>query len=82
MKARQTSEGFNELPRPDQQTTLRIFLEVVREPMLALLLGTVLLHRPLTHLGGMSRRFQFAHHGSSLSRVGASGNSGAVHPLV
>ena len=38
-KARQASEGYNELPRPDQRTTLRIVLEVLREPMLALLLG-------------------------------------------
>ena len=30
--ARQASEGFNELPRPDQRTTLRIILEVLREP--------------------------------------------------
>ncbi len=34
------SEGFNELPRPDQRTWLHIVLEVVREPMLALLLGS------------------------------------------
>lgn len=39
VKARQASEGFNELPRPDQRTTLRIVIEVLREPMLALLLG-------------------------------------------
>ena len=39
VKCRQASEGFNELPRPDQRTTLRIILEVLREPMLALLLG-------------------------------------------
>ena len=36
---RLTSEGYNELPRPDRRTPLRIALEVVREPMLALLLG-------------------------------------------
>ena len=39
VKVRQASGGFNELPRPDQRTTLRIILEVLREPMLALLLG-------------------------------------------
>jgi len=33
------TEGYNELPRPDRRTPLRIILEVVREPMLALLLG-------------------------------------------
>src|SRR3954468_12639600 len=31
--------GYNELPRGNQRTALRIVLEVVREPMLALLLG-------------------------------------------
>jgi Ca2+-transporting ATPase len=36
--ARLTSEGPNELPRADRRTPLRIVLEVVREPMLALLL--------------------------------------------
>ncbi|MDE2383822.1 MAG: cation-translocating P-type ATPase [Alphaproteobacteria bacterium] len=34
------SDGPNELPRPGQRTALRIFLEVMREPMLALLLGS------------------------------------------
>ena len=31
--------GFNELPRPNKRTPFRIVLEVLREPMLALLLG-------------------------------------------
>lgn len=35
-------EGFNELPRADRRTPLRIVLEVLREPMLALLLAAVL----------------------------------------
>ena len=34
------AEGYNELPRPDQRTSLRIVIEVLREPMLALLLGS------------------------------------------
>ncbi len=38
-RIRLKSEGHNELPRPDRRTPLRIVLEVVREPMLALLLG-------------------------------------------
>ncbi len=38
-KARLAAEGFNELPRPDRRTPFRIILEVLREPMLALLLG-------------------------------------------
>jgi Ca2+-transporting ATPase len=33
------SEGYNELPRQDRRTPLRIVLEVLREPMFALLLG-------------------------------------------
>ena len=33
------AEGYNELPQPDRRTPLRIALEVLREPMLALLLG-------------------------------------------
>jgi P-type Ca2+ transporter type 2C len=38
-QARLKTEGYNELPRPDQRTPLRIIIEVMREPMLALLLG-------------------------------------------
>jgi Ca2+-transporting ATPase len=38
-KARLKAEGFNELPRYGRRTPLRIVLEVLREPMLALLLG-------------------------------------------
>ncbi len=38
-QSRQGAEGFNELPRPERRTPFRIVLEVVREPMLALLLG-------------------------------------------
>ena len=37
--ARLKSEGPNELPRAERRTPLRIVLEVVREPMLALLIG-------------------------------------------
>ncbi len=38
------SEGFNELPRADRRTALRIVLEVLREPMLLLLLGAGLIY--------------------------------------
>ncbi|MFM9844621.1 MAG: cation-translocating P-type ATPase [Dongiaceae bacterium] len=38
-QGRLRSEGYNELPRPDRRTPLRIVLEVLREPMFALLLG-------------------------------------------
>ena len=38
-RARLAREGYNELPRGEQRTVFRIVLEVLREPMLALLLG-------------------------------------------
>jgi P-type Ca2+ transporter type 2C len=44
VEERQKIEGFNELPRLDQRTTSRILLEVLREPMLALLLGGGLIY--------------------------------------
>src|SRR5664279_138289 len=37
--ARLANEGANELPQPDRRTPFRIVLEVLREPMLALLIG-------------------------------------------
>src|SRR6476659_2647549 len=37
-RARQHAEGHNELPQPDRRTPFRIAIEVLREPMLALLL--------------------------------------------
>jgi Ca2+-transporting ATPase len=43
-QARLQAEGYNELPRPDRRTPLRIALGVVREPMLALLLGGVAIY--------------------------------------
>ena len=36
--ARLQTEGHNELPQPDRRTPFRIAIEVLREPMLALLL--------------------------------------------
>jgi len=38
-QTRLKTEGYNELPKSDRRTPLRVILEVVREPMLALLLG-------------------------------------------
>jgi P-type Ca2+ transporter type 2C len=38
-QARLVAEGPNELPQPDRRTPLRIVIEVLREPMFALLLG-------------------------------------------
>ena len=37
-QARLHAEGYNELPQPDRRTPFRIAIEVLREPMLALLL--------------------------------------------
>ena len=39
VQVRLRTEGYNELPRGERRTPLRIVLEVLREPMLALLLG-------------------------------------------
>ncbi len=39
VQARLAEDGFNEIPRPERRTPFRIVLEVVREPMLALLLA-------------------------------------------
>ncbi len=39
VQARLKADGYNELPQPDRRTPLRIVLEVLREPMFALLLG-------------------------------------------
>jgi Ca2+-transporting ATPase len=39
VRERLAGEGFNELPQAHKRTLLRIFLEVLREPMLLLLLG-------------------------------------------
>jgi len=38
-QARLKAEGQNELPRPDRRTPLKIVLYVLREPMLASLIG-------------------------------------------
>jgi len=38
-QARLKADGFNELPRPGVRTPFRIVFEVLREPMMALLLG-------------------------------------------
>ena len=38
-EARLKDEGYNELPRPDRRTAWRIVCEVLREPMIALLIA-------------------------------------------
>lgn len=42
--------GYNELPRPDRRTWVRIVIEVLREPMLALLLGSGLIYLAIGEL--------------------------------
>jgi Ca2+-transporting ATPase len=49
--ARLKAEGPNELPRSGQRTLLRIAMEVVREPMLLLLLGGGAIYLALGDLG-------------------------------
>jgi P-type Ca2+ transporter type 2C len=49
-QARLKAEGYNELPRSDRRTPLLIIVEVVREPMLALLLGGGLVYLALGDL--------------------------------
>jgi Ca2+-transporting ATPase len=46
-QARLEAEGFNELPRSGRRTPLRIILEVLREPMLALLLASGVIYLAL-----------------------------------
>src|SRR5689334_5237932 len=48
--ARLSLEGYNELPRGQQRTAVRIVLEVMREPMLALLLGGAVVYFALGDL--------------------------------
>ncbi len=38
------SEGYSELPQPDRRTPLRIVIEVIREPMLMLLLASGIIY--------------------------------------
>ncbi|MGY3332332.1 Ca2+-transporting ATPase [Mesorhizobium sp. USDA 4775] len=49
-QARLVAEGYNELPRSNQRTPLRIAFEVIREPMLALLLGGGVVYLSLGNL--------------------------------
>ena len=45
--ARLAAEGYNELPQADRRTPFRIILEVLREPMLSLLIGAGLIYLTL-----------------------------------
>jgi len=49
-QVRLVAEGYNELPRSNQRTPLRIAFEVIREPMLALLLGGGVVYLSLGNL--------------------------------
>ena len=48
--SRLRSDGYNELPRADRRTPLRIVGEVLREPMLALLLAAGVVYLALGDL--------------------------------
>jgi Ca2+-transporting ATPase len=48
--ARLRSEGYNELPRAERRTPLKIVVEVMREPMLALLVGAGVVYLALGDL--------------------------------
>ena len=50
-QARLQTEGFNELPRTGRRTILRLIIEVLREPMLLLLLAGGLIYFVLGDLG-------------------------------
>ncbi|MDN5005245.1 cation-translocating P-type ATPase [Bradyrhizobium sp. GCM10027634] len=50
-QARLKAEGFNELPRTGRRTILRLIVEVLREPMLLLLLAGGLIYFVLGDLG-------------------------------
>jgi Ca2+-transporting ATPase len=50
VQERLASEGYNELPEPNRRTPFRIVGEVLREPMLALLLGGGLVYLALGNL--------------------------------
>ncbi len=50
-QVRLKAEGYNELPRPDRRTPLGIVVEVIREPMLLLLLGAGALYLIFGNLG-------------------------------
>jgi len=50
-EAKQAAQGYNDLPQPERRTELRIIFEVLREPMLALLLGGGLVYLALGDAG-------------------------------
>jgi Ca2+-transporting ATPase len=47
---RRSADGFNELPRPDQRTVWKIIIELIRDPMLGLLLGASVIYLVLGDL--------------------------------
>jgi len=58
--ARLATEGPNELPQREKRTVLRIFVDVVREPMFALLLGAGAIYLLLGDLGEATILLAFA----------------------
>jgi magnesium-transporting ATPase (P-type) len=58
--ARLKAEGYNELPQSNRRTTFRVVLEVLREPMLALLIGGGPIYLALGDLKDALIRLAFA----------------------
>ena len=67
-QARLKSEGYNELPRAGRHTPLRIFFDVMREPMLALLVVSGLIYLAIGDPGEAVILIAFARACPSLSR--------------
>ena len=61
-QARLRSEGFNDLPKTDHRTFLRIVGDVLREPMFALLLGAGVIYLVLGDLTEALMLLAFATH--------------------
>ncbi len=58
--ARLAADGPNQLPQPERRTLARIALEILREPMFALLLGAGAMYLVLADLGGALILLAFA----------------------
>jgi P-type Ca2+ transporter type 2C len=57
---RLAAEGFNDLPRTDHRTIVRIIVDVLREPMFALLLGAGVIYLILGDLNESLMLLAFA----------------------
>jgi Ca2+-transporting ATPase len=67
--ARLRDEGFNELPARSRRTAMRILMDVMREPMFALLLGAALVYLALGDLTEAVVLFAFATSSVSIALI-------------